>query len=63
MKTSIEIDEQLLTQAQALTQAKSKDEVVNLALQRLIQTLRRQQMLHLRGNVQWDGNLDEMRAV
>lgn len=63
MKTSIEIDEQLLTQAQALTQAKSKEEVINLALQRLIQTLRRQQMLHLRGNVQWDGNLDEMRAV
>ena len=63
MKTSIEIDEQLLTQAQALTQAKSKEEVIDLALQRLIQTLRRQQMLHLRGNVQWDGNLDEMRAV
>ncbi|MCY7351552.1 MAG: type II toxin-antitoxin system VapB family antitoxin [Cytophagaceae bacterium] len=63
MKTSIEIDEQLLTQAQALTQAKSKDEVVNLALQTLIQALHRQQMLNLRGNVQWEGNLDEMRAA
>lgn len=63
MKTTLELDEQLLNEAQALTQAESKQEVVNLALQMLVQSLRRRRMLNLRGKVQWDGNLDEMRAA
>lgn len=63
MKTTLELDEQLLNEAQALTQAESKQELVNLALKTLVQTLRRRRMLNLRGKVQWEGNLDEMRAA
>ncbi len=63
MKTTLDLDEQLLTEAQTLTQTESKRDVVNLALKTLIQTLRRRQMLELRGKVQWEGNLDELRAA
>jgi len=63
MKTTLELDEQLLNEAQTLTQAESKQEVVNLALKTLVQSLRRRRMLNLRGKVQGEGNLDEMRAA
>ena len=63
MKTTLDLDEQLLTEAQTLTQTESKQEVINLALKTLVRDLRRRQMLKLRGTVLWEGNLDEMRAA
>ncbi|MBC7921661.1 MAG: type II toxin-antitoxin system VapB family antitoxin [Ferruginibacter sp.] len=61
MRINIDIDEELLNQAKALAQAKTKKEVVELALRNLIDSLQRKQMLSLRGKVAWEGDLDEMR--
>lgn len=63
MKTAVEADEELLKQAQALTEISSRQELVDLALKTLIQAQRRRQMLQLRGKVQWEGDLEAMRSA
>ncbi|MBD0255144.1 MAG: type II toxin-antitoxin system VapB family antitoxin [Cytophagales bacterium] len=63
MKTNVEIDEALLSEAKKLSQAKTKKQVVEQALQHYIQSLYRKQMLELRGKVQWEGDLDQMRSI
>jgi Arc/MetJ family transcription regulator len=63
MKTNVEIDEALLSEAKKLSQARTKKQVVEQALQYYIQSLYRKQMLQLRGKVQWEGDLDQMRSV
>ena len=61
VRINIDIDEELLNQAKALTQAKTKKEVVELALKNLIEVFQRNQMLSLWGKVAWEGDLEEMR--
>ena len=63
MKKNIEVDEALVSEAKALSQATTENQVVELALQYYIQCLYRKQMLQLRGQVQWDGDLDQMRSI
>jgi len=63
MQVKIEVDNTLMEAALQLSQLRSKKAVVDEALRQLVARLRRQQMLQLRGQVQWDGNLDEMRAA
>lgn len=63
MRTSIEIDTQLMEQALQLSQLSTKKEVVNIALKEFVKRLRRLKILELEGKVEWEGNLDEMRAV
>jgi len=61
MRTNIEIDDNLIKKAQRLSKVKSKKDVVNLALEELVNSLKRKEMLFLRGKVKWDGNLSDMR--
>ena len=61
MRTNIDLNDQLVRQALELTQARTKKEVVELALQNLVSTLQRQQLLQLRGKVDWEGDLEAMR--
>lgn len=63
MKTHIDIDEKLVEKALKLSKNKTKKAVVELALENLIKSLMRKQMLELKGKVKWDGNLGEMRTV
>ncbi len=61
MRTNIDIDDHLIEQALQLSKAKTKKEVVALALDSFVKSLQRQQLLALRGNVVWEGDLDAMR--
>jgi len=61
MRTNIEIDDNLIKKAQRLSKVKSKKDVVNLALEELVNSLKRKEMLSLRGKVKWEGNLNAMR--
>jgi Arc/MetJ family transcription regulator len=62
MRTNIEIDEDLLRQAQALTGVLTHRETVDLALRELVaRRHRRIGLLDLRGCVRWMGELDESR--
>ncbi len=63
MRTNIEIDDNLLKEAMRASKAKTKKETVEKALQALIEREARQEMREMRGKVQWEGNLDEMRST
>lgn len=60
-RTNILLDDGLVKEALKLTKLKTKREVVNHALQELVQKARRKRMLELEGKVKWTGDLDEMR--
>lgn len=61
LRTTLEIDEALLTEAKTLTHKKTTKEVVNIALTELVKSKKRKEMLSLFGKVKYNGNLDEMR--
>ena len=62
MRTNIEIDDELMAQAMALTGLRTKREVVEDSLRTRIRLARQAKMRELRGSVEWEGNLAEMRA-
>ena len=61
MRTNIEIDDEVLREAQRLTGARTKRETVDVALRELVARQRRLGILDLRGRVHWEGDLDESR--
>lgn len=62
MRTNIDIDEDVLREAQRLTGARTKRETVDLALRELVARNRRLGVLDLRGKVRWEGDLDASRT-
>ena len=61
MRTNIEIDEQLLKQAQAAAGAKTNRETVEQGLRALITLQKQREIRRLRGKLKWEGDLDAMR--
>jgi Arc/MetJ family transcription regulator len=61
MRTNIEIDDELMSEALRLTGLETKRAVVEAGLRALIRLKRQEDILHLAGQVQWEGNLDESR--
>jgi Arc/MetJ family transcription regulator len=62
MRTNIEIDDEVMREAQRLLGTKTKRETVDLALREVVARNRRLGLLSLRGKVHWDGDLAESRA-
>ncbi len=61
MRTNVVLDDELVDRARELTGIRTKKGVITEALKLLVR-IREQQSLHeLRGKVEWEGNLDEMR--
>ena len=63
MRTNIDINDQLIAKALKLSKSKTKKQVVELALASFIKSIMRRQMLELKGNIDWEGDLKQMRAV
>ncbi len=63
MRTNIDIDDKLLSDAMKYSKLKSKRETVNHALDEYIKLQKRKKLLTLRGKIKWEGNLDEMRSI
>jgi Arc/MetJ family transcription regulator len=63
-RTNIEIDDALVTEAMRLTGARTKREVVDIALHRLVEkgSLYRA-VRRLRGKLAWDGDVDAWRSA
>ena len=61
MRTNIEIDDDVLKEAQGLIGAKTKRETVDLALRELVSRHRQIGILKLRGRVRWEGDLKQSR--
>ena len=62
MRTHIELDADVIDQVMDLGKFSSKKAAVNAALVELAQSLKRRQLLALRGKVLWQGNLDTLRS-
>jgi Arc/MetJ family transcription regulator len=63
MRTNIVIDDDLMEDALKLTGLKTKKETVELGLKTLIRLKKQEKIRRFRGKLQWEGNLDEMRAT
>ena len=61
MRTNIVIDDDLMSEAMALTRLETKKAVVEAGLKLLIQIKKQEQLKRLRGKLRWDGDLDAMR--
>jgi Arc/MetJ family transcription regulator len=62
MRTNIEIDDELLAEAQRYAGTPTKRATVDLALRELVRRRERQRVLELHGAVRWHGDLDRSRA-
>ncbi len=62
MRTNIVIDDELIRRAMKAAGLKTKKAAVEAGLQMLIQVKAQSGIRRLRGKVQWEGNLDELRS-
>jgi Arc/MetJ family transcription regulator len=60
-RTNIDLDDRLVEEGLRVFQCKTKKELIHLALQELLKTEKRKEILKLRGRLQWEGDLEEMR--
>ena len=61
MRTNVEIDDDLMRDAQRLAGTDTKRETVDLALRELVARYRRLGLLDLAGKVDWEGDLEQSR--
>lgn len=61
MRTNIDIDDKLIKETLKATGIKTKREVVDLALRNLLRLKKQEGFKKLRGKVDWQGDLEEMR--
>ncbi len=61
MRTTIDIPQELVDKAIELTDAKTKTDVIKLALQELIRRESMKKILAFRGKIDFDIDLDELR--
>lgn len=62
MRTNIIIDDKLMAAALKTSGHTTKKEAVEEALKLLVQVKKQSRLKSLRGKLQWDGDLDEMRS-
>jgi Arc/MetJ family transcription regulator len=61
MRTNIEIDERLMSEAMRRTGARTKKAAVEAGLRLLAQTYAQGSIRRLRGKVEWEGDLKQSR--
>lgn len=61
-RTNIELDVDLIKKAMELTNLSTIKDVVHHSLREVIKSSTRKKMLSFKGKVDWDGDLDQMRA-
>ena len=62
MRTNIELDDALLQQVQTLGRFNTKKAAIQAALADYLNTLKRHELLALRGRVPWQGDLPALRS-
>ena len=62
MRTNIEIDDKLMSDALRLTGLKTKKEAVELGLRTLLRLRQQEELRRFRGKLHWEGDLNAMRT-
>jgi len=60
-RTNVVLDEKVVDQAKKATGIRVTRRLLDYALRELLRHRRQRDILKLRGNVEWEGNLDDMR--
>ncbi len=63
MKTLVDIDEQLLEKAMEITNARTKKETIHNALQELVRSQLREELISLKGSNILDLTLEELKEL
>ncbi len=63
MRTHVDLDENLLDEVVELGRFPTKKAAIQAALTEFAKTLKRRQLLALRGQIPWQGDLDQLRAL
>jgi Arc/MetJ family transcription regulator len=63
MRTNIELDDILVSQALKLSKLSTKREVVHEALKNYVSSMKRKELLQLKGRVTWEGDLKATRGI
>ena len=61
MRTNVVIEDDLMEEALKVSGLKTKREAVEAGLRLLVQTRRQKRIKRLRGKLEWEGSLDDMR--
>lgn len=61
MRTNIDIDARLLSEAQEFSGAPTKKEAVHRGLELLVRLGRQRELRQLRGQLHWEDDLDQLR--
>lgn len=61
MRTNIVLDEKLVAQGIKLTKLRTRRALVDYALRELVRRKQQRKIMALHGQVDWEGNLEEMR--
>lgn len=62
MRTTIEIDDQLMKDALRVTGAKTKREAVEIGLRTVLRLHQQEELCRFKGKLLWEGNLQAMRT-
>jgi hypothetical protein len=62
MNSVQQTDEQLLSSIRQISGLKTSQEIIHLALQKLLQFYAQKSLLELEGKINWEGNLEELRT-
>ncbi|MBF0445977.1 MAG: type II toxin-antitoxin system VapB family antitoxin [Magnetococcales bacterium] len=62
MRTNIEISDDLMHKALAISGLKTKKEAVESGLKLLVKMKQQEQIREARGKLQWEGDLEQMRS-
>jgi Arc/MetJ family transcription regulator len=60
-RTNVVLNDDLVTKAKSLTGIKTIRQLIDYALHELVRHKRQKEILKLKGKINWQGNLDEMR--
>jgi Arc/MetJ family transcription regulator len=60
-RTNIVLDDELIDKAKSMTGIRTIRELVHHARRELVRHKRQRDLIKLRGRIDWDGDLDEMR--
>jgi Arc/MetJ family transcription regulator len=60
-RTLIDIEDDVLEKAQKMTGINKKVDIVNYALKKLVEQKEIEEILKLKGKIEWTGDLEEMR--
>ncbi|GHT60170.1 DUF2191 domain-containing protein [Spirochaetia bacterium] len=63
MRTNVDLDDTLVTQAMKISGINTKRAVLNMVLKEYIRKNNLKRILKYKGSNVWDGNLEEMRTM